>query len=314
MKNLISDLSKENWIESAITLRDNLKGEIQGNGFWKKLRDELNEKELKNEIKELTNNFKDTCNLDDVDASINNLALKIWKINESFTSKLAWDFGVYLQKAPLKLLNNKPNLSLVCNALNSSETPEVVKYRLLGICQHLIFSSISQGNKSNAGSAGEALVEAIFTTAGAVKDIDYRTQYKSNAGSDTDFVIPAIENYTDANIEVLIAVQFSSNDRVRLASSELKTGGMKYIFSGNGLEASKKELKDIGDQIIEGLLKDNVKIICYGPELERERIKLKSKLNSSPSNILIRNRLKYFTDYAITYTEFIKRIKRWCHK
>jgi len=185
---------------------------------------------------------------------------------------------------------------------------------LLGICQQLIYSSISQGNKSNAGSVGESLVEAIFSSEGAVRNIDYRTQYKSNVGSDTDFVIPFIEDFNDSQIEVLIAVQMSTNDRARLVTSELKTGGIKYMFSGNGLEASSKKLKDIGDQIVQSLLKDNVKMICYAPGLEEEKLRLKEKIRNENDLQVSQARLNYFEQYAITYTQFRKNIKRWCQK
>lgn len=212
------------------------------------------------------------------------------------------------------MLNNKPYISAIRETLNDLLIPERVKRRLLGICQQLIFSSISQGNKSNAGSVAECLVEAIFASEGAVRNVDYRTQYKSNVGSDTDFVIPYIQDFNDSQIEVLIAVQMSTNDRARLVTSELKTGGIKYMFSGNGLEASSKKLKDIGDQIVQSLLKDNVKMICYASGLEEEKIRLKDKIIKGIDLQLSQARLNYFEQYAITYTQFRKNIKRWCQK
>ena len=315
LKILISDMSKDDWEVSAKFLRDELKAEIQGaDGFWKTLRDDLNEKEQKEDIKRQILGFKDSCPIDDVDGSVNSLALKIWQINESFTSKLSWDIGFYLENSPLDLFNNRPYISAARKTLNDPEISERVKRRLLGICQQLIYSSISQGNKSNAGSVGESLVEAIFASEGLVRNVDYRTQYKSNVGSDTDFVIPFIEDFYDSQIEVLIAVQMSTNDRARLVASELKTGGIKYMFSGNGLDASSKKLKDIGDQIIQSLLKDNVKMICYAPGLEEEKIRLKNKISNENDIQVSKARLDYFEQYAITYTQFRKNIKRWCQK
>lgn len=102
LKTLISDLSKENWEVAAKLLRDELKTEIQGaDGFWKILRDDLNEKELKEGVKLLISEFRDSCPVDDVDEAINKLALRIWQINESFTSKLSWDIGHYLESCSI---------------------------------------------------------------------------------------------------------------------------------------------------------------------------------------------------------------------
>lgn len=318
LSELVEKLSSDDWIDTAISLRDKLKIEIQGTtGFWKVLREKRDESELKQGVKKLIQNFAVKCDEANVDASANTLANEIWQLNQLFTSKLAWDIGQYLANAEDDLIVDKSNISAIRDILLDAKTPEIVKMRLVGICQHLIFSSISQGNKSNAGSAGESLVEAIFTSVGAVRGEHYRTQYKSSAGSDTDFVIPAIEDFNDSKIEVLIAVQFSTNDRARLVSSELKTGGIKYMFSGNGLDASSKKLNDIGDQIIQSLMKDNVKIVCYGPGLKEEILRLQNKIDEAKKSgseaNSISDRLKYFSNYAISYTEFRSTIKRWCN-
>ncbi len=127
----------------------------------------------------------------------------------------------------------------------------VVADRLKALLARVMNESLSQANKSNAGEAGENLVRAILAGVGLEKDVHYREQYKSQSGSDTDFVFPCVEDEEDHKVELFLAVQMSSNDRARLTSSELKIGGKPFVFSGNGLAASKKNLKDIGAQIIE---------------------------------------------------------------
>ena len=94
---------------------------------------------------------------------------------------------------------------------------------------------------------------------GLIPDQHYREQYKSESGSDTDVAFPNVNDFEDSKLEVLVAVQMSTNDRARLTSSELKKGVVGYVITGNGLKASSKVLKDIGNQIVSSYLDANIK-------------------------------------------------------
>lgn len=314
----VPKLASEDWITSAIELRNALKFEIQGNkGFWKKLRDFQDESEVKSEITRLMINFvRDVREIDDisVDEHVNRLASDVWNLNEQFTLQLAWDFSTYLTSIEEEMLADTPVLRCLRTLLANPDIDSTTKLRASNVCQSILYSSISQGNKSNAGAVGESIVEALFASVGAIKNLHYGTQYKSKAGSDTDFVIPAVRNYQDYDVQTLIAVQFSTNDRARLVSSELKTGAVKIVFSGNGCDVSSKTLRDIGDQVIQSLMKDNVRMACYGPGLQTEIRRLEDKLKSSDarSNDATLSRLEYFRKYAMDLATFREKLSIWC--
>ena len=311
-------LASEDWITSAIELRNSLKLEIQGNkGFWKKLREFQDEREVKSEIAKLMTNFVRNVQKTDaisVDEHVNQLASDIWNLNEQFTLKIAWDFGTYLTSIGDEMLGDTPVLKCLRTLLVNPHVDSTTKLRASNVCQSILYSSISQGNKSNAGAVGESIVEALFASVNATKNVHYGTQYKSKAGSDTDFVIPAVRNYQDYDVQTLIAVQFSTNDRARLVSSELKTGAVKIVFSGNGCDVSSKTLRDIGDQVIQSLMKDNVRLACYGPGLQTEirRLEDKLKLGEDRSNEATLNRLEYFRKYAMDLSTFREKLSIWC--
>ena len=74
--------------------------------------------------------------------------------------------------------------------------------------------------------------------------------------------MPYVEDEQDHNVEVYIAVQFSSNDRARMGRSELGKGASNYLITGNGMDSSTKDLTDIGADIIGDYTDDNIKIVC----------------------------------------------------
>ena len=115
---------------------------------------------------------------------------------------------------------------------------------------------------SDGNSAGTSVVDTgLRNLPGGADDDAFEGWYiLATSGSNTDFVFPYVEDHTDQDVEIYMGTQISSNDRTRLINSELKEGGQRYLFTGNGMTASTKNLKDIGNQIISSLEGKNVKI------------------------------------------------------
>jgi hypothetical protein len=178
-----------------------------------------------------------------------------------------------------------------------------VRQRATGILAERVAMSMTQGRKSQAGNAGEFIVEQLLLKAGLKKGEHYRTQYKSKAGSDTDFVFPCIKDFNDQGMEAALAVQFSTNDRIRLVESELKAGVKPYTFTGNGLQVSSKTLKDIGDQNIQNAQKKNHTMVAYGPEIALEIARCEGLKKPKYK------RAKFFKEQAISMTEFCEKMR-----
>ena len=147
-------------------------------------------------------------------------------------------------------------------------------------------------------------VDSLLQVAGLVEGESYKRQHKSDSGSDTDFVTPYVEDKRDQDVENFIAVQFSTNDRLRLVVSEIKTGGKGYVIIGNGLDASSKKLNAIGDEILKSMMEKNIKIVCFKRERERFLETLKNKKDTTS-----KTKLSYFTDYSMTFSDFAKKME-----
>ena len=114
--------------------------------------------------------------------------------------------------------------------------------------------------QAQAGEAGKILTKAILKAAGLTHQQHYRTEYKSEGGCDADFAFPHVPNNSDQDLDLIMAVQFSTNDRIRLASAELRAGVRKYLVTYNGIDSSSKTLKEIGDKHIKRCMDENIKI------------------------------------------------------
>ena len=106
--------------------------------------------------------------------------------------------------------------------------PLNVRWRLYSIIAEIVGSSISQSNKSLVGEAGKMLARAVLSCAGFEEDVNFRSELKGGSGSDTDFVIPNVRDRDLENVRVFISVQFSSNDRTRMAASEFYNRGEHF--------------------------------------------------------------------------------------
>ncbi|WP_171118492.1 hypothetical protein [Ruegeria sp. HKCCA5463] len=306
-----SHLISDKWVDCIDALYPSLKKEMQGtDGFVRRVK-ASSEPARKSEIQLEMDKFISLNDLSDLDDQIDELARAFLRINNKYSSVVYYD---HLAKLDDGLLNaGKPTIAAVAEHLLSSEASPVAKDRLKSLVARVVNESLSQANKSNAGEAGENIARAILSAAGLMKDEHYREQYKSKSGSDTDFVFPCVPDQQDQKVELFMAVQMSSNDRTRLTSSELKIGGKPFVFTGNGLTASKKKLKDIGAQIVESQKSNKVNLICFRSEIEREKERLRSaaeEVRNANKRTELLDRLNYFEDYTWTISEFAEHVKK----
>lgn len=307
----LSDLAGPSWQTLIDQLYLKLKAEMQGNdGFVRRVK-VAREAQRKADIQSAINQFRGLNDLTKLDVAVDQLADKFLSINNSYSQELYYDHLPALGDGVLNA--GKPEIAQISSFLADPQASETGKDRVRALVARVINESLSQANKSNAGEAGENLVRAILSAAGLTKDTDYREQYKSKSGSDTDFVFPCVPDQQDQKVELFMAVQMSSNDRARLTASELKIGGKPFVFSGNGLKASKKKLKDIGAQIIESQKANKVNLVCYGPELQREIDRLKKAEKATANDAKkkeLRERRDYFENYTWSIAEFAEHVKK----
>ncbi|MGR3703788.1 MAG: hypothetical protein ACU0A4_17030 [Paracoccaceae bacterium] len=307
----LTGLAGPNWQKLIDQLYLKLKAEMQGSdGFVRRVK-VAREAQRKADIQNAISQFRGMNDLTKLDVSIDKLADKFLSINNSYSQELYYDHLPALGDASLN--EGKPEITRVSILLADPNAPETAKDRARALVARVINESLSQANKSNAGEAGENLVRAILSAAGLERDKQYREQYKSKSGSDTDFVFPCVPDRQDQKVELFMAVQMSSNDRARLTASELKIGGKPFVFSGNGLRASKKKLKDIGAQIIESQKANKVNLVCFGPELKQEVQRLKVAEEATANDVKkkeLSDRRDYFENYTWTIAAFAEHVKK----
>ncbi len=305
-KDLIDSLADEaKWITCSSEVTTRLKAEMQTRiGFIRKIKDRC-ESERVTKINSLFMSLNG-AGVAGLDNKIDALASGIQEANDAAIVRLLYDIFCLLDDVDSV---EYPFLASVKDYLADSSN-DVARYRLFSAVAITANQSLSQGKKSNAGVAGEMLVRAALSAVGLERDVHYREQFKSAAGSDTDFVFPCIPDKADPSIEVAVAVQMSSNDRIRLTSSELKPGANGYVFTGNGLAASSKSLRDIGSQLINKAIETNTRMVCFGPEIEKEKERLKCALAIKEDEDL-RKRLRYFENSALSIEKFVEKMSRY---
>ena len=296
---LIQRLNEDNWLNYIDDISKKIKPRIQKNGALKLIREKVNE-DYKDEVAFLYSEFISNDSIINLDAQIKTLTNEILKINNLKNNAIYFEFFKYIKY--IENHNNKfDDLIFIANLMEDINTDISLKLKLNSIVSQIINQSISQSNKSAAGGVGEAITEAILNKMGFVDGMQYKKQFKSKEGSDTDFVFPHVKDFDDINVQIFMAVQFSTNDRARLTSSELKTGGEKIALTYNDFPSSTKKLKDIGDQIVGNYKKERVRLVAYSQGIEKEIIRCK---NNSKTN-----RLEYFQDYASSFEEYFGSLK-----
>ena len=295
-------LNTDDWMSVVGKVHHCLKPQLQNKSFIDRVKSEYQEGR-KIIISDLVDSFCHTGS-ENLDNRILDFTDQMKTINDHYQKSLKYDF-IEIIKTHEGVVQYD-NLCKVRDFFLLDASDHLLAYaRLSAVILEISNQSMGQGDKSNAGQAGENMVRAIFNSVGLVKDLHYREQYKSMAGSDTDFVLPNVKNYCDSQVDALVAVQFSTNDRGRLVPSELKQGGVRYMVTGNGLPASKKSLKDIGSQILQSFAYLNIRLVCFGDEVEHE----KQRIKSMP--VLDGERLKYFESSAISFSAFANKVKHF---
>lgn len=306
--NSLHALNTNEWRDYIPLVEENLKPELQTTkGFLRKLRNEFDDSR-KNEIQTLLNSFLNSGTTD-LDNRIEWFTSELLRINQESQLSIQYELiGTILKYSDL---SSFPCLKEVQNLFRNSNLTDPLCQRVIAVLFKLANQSTSQSNKSNAGQAGEVFVSAILGSVGLVKDEHYREQYASESGSDTDIAFPFVSDFEDSKLEVLAAVQMSTNDRARLTSSELKKGVVGYVITGNGMKASSKRLKDIGTQIVSKYHDDKIRLVCFRGEIDAELERITKAINKSPDKNELLKRKAYFTDFAISFEEFAQKMSRF---
>lgn len=301
-------LNSGQWRQVVDQLYLSVKPEMQGpQGFIRRMK-ALGEPARKNAISGYMASFAGRNSLSGLDSDIDALADQMMDTNHSASASLYYDYLSILVAE--KDLSNYPTLKLIQDFVSNTQNPKASINRLNGLLARVINESLSQANKSNAGEAGENIVRAILSAAGLQKDIHFREQYQSSKGSDTDFVFPCVPDGQDGQVEAFLAVQMSSNDRTRLTSSELRQGAVPFVFTGNGLAASKKRLRDIGNKIILDQRSKSVRIVCLQRELDFEKKRLAKVIGKGSASTDIIDRLDYFDNFGFSMEDFAEYVRK----
>ena len=309
MQQFIDQFLKEPNNKNINKIKRLLEEELYSNkGLIKKIR-EVVEESRSNKLllfKEKFKTFDRTSQ--NLDEAIEKFSKDINDVNEEASYAINYNFLSETRKIN-DLYLNYPHYSTLLNFLDQIVKKDINTYNTLSqLIINLVSMSQKQSRKSQAGIAGEDIAEAILYSIGLEKDRDYRGQYKSKVGSNTDFVIPNVSDDNDFDVEIFIAVQISTNDRSRLVLSELK-GGTKYLVSGNGLTVSTKDWSDLGTQNLMKYKEAKVRIVGYGPSIikEIERIKEELKKRNTEEN---KSRLDYFQNIAFNFSDFAKNLSK----
>lgn len=304
---LFRRLLNDDWHVYVPEIEQRLKQELQGSkGFLKVVRSNLSIE--RSQAFDARERSFEKVSLDELDWAVNEFATYMLLYNSSIDVGIQYDLLKTMNEYPE--LRNFPFLKDACEFVFNPANPMDSIRRLSAVILKIANQSLSQASKSNAGNAGERIVRAMLLSVGLKRNQHYREQYKSKTGSDTDFAFPYVKDYNDSQLEVLVAVQMSTNDRARLASSELKHGVVCYVVTGNGLDASSKTLGAIGSQIIETYHQSNIRLVCYEPEVRNEIRRLENKLTDN-FNESDDRRLSYFKSHAISFQQFASSMQRF---
>ena len=315
MTTSLEKFKTDSWFEFVDELEQTMKTELHG-GIIKSYRDSF-ENERAEQLRTLRENFCRNVNIEIIDEQLNEYTSSIKKINASVQHFINYDLINYLYDNSRSFEILYPETTNVVRYIfeNQSRRPDTA--RLQGLFNKVVFESTNQSNKSNAGKAGEEFVEVMLNAIGLEHGKHYKKQHKSKSYTDTDFVFPYVEHNRDVEVEMYAAVQFSSNDRVRMVGGELKSGANAVAISGNGFAASSKNLDAIGAKILSGMMEKNHRLVCYGAEIQRKVDALKTqlsrrKVDGSPHKGAADQQVKldFYENYAVSFSDFAKELQR----
>jgi len=313
--NLLRKLGTEEWTEAALDLHSSLKAEIHGPTI-RSVR-LLFESERRQKLFDLKAAFLEVADIDKLDEQLERYVWEVYMVNRWPQDNLNYDLINMISNQGRELLQDCPNTLLVADVLSDDlKGDQTARIRLLSIFSKVIFESTRQSAVSNAGNAGEHLVEVMLEAIGLKEGEHYKSQHKSTSGSDTDFVFPYVGDFRDQDVEIFLAVQFSTNDRLRMVSGELKPGANAFALTASGMRAASKGLDGIGYQILKSLQDKNQQLICYKRALERhiDKLSLDSQVvkkdgNLTKNALIALAKLEYFENFALSFTDFAKKVK-----
>ena len=287
-------LEKNDWINDSQKIYALLKEELQNsNGIIKKIKKNiLDEKEKK--ISLLLDKFDMALNLN-LDNEINKLCNSIQILNLQSNNELSYNFLFHLKSI-------HTNQYLVTHEalkfLNKNEQTSLSYKRLLLIFSKIINESIVNSNKNAAGKVIQEVVKIIFRVSELNFGQHFRENYRSLNKSEVNFVLPAVGDFDDNNVEIALACQMSSNDRIKLAINELNIGRNKFILTGNGLDANNTSLQAISNSTMNELKDKNIKLVSFREGLRQE---INRVSNLSNENYL---RLNYLKNFCMSFYQF----------
>jgi hypothetical protein len=314
MKDLLSNLSNAGWSNSVQEIENLLREEMHGtNGVIKYCRDKF-ESNRQSKLRSLRNDFLNSLSVEELDQQLEEYTAGIKSINLEVQHEIDLNMYNFIKFNLNGLSKLFPSTSDFVQHIEQQNDNSPAVYRAISLINKVVHASTIQSNKSNAGMAGEEFVEALLVGIGLKENEDFKRQHKSNAYSNTDFVFPWVKDYSDVEVQIFAAVQFSSNDRMRMVSGELKRGGNAYVITGSGFSASSKTLDSIGTQILEGMRLQNNRLVCRNQEIERSIESLDRKLSEkrkdgTPKTIAEdqRRRLEFLQSAnVISFSDFAK--------
>lgn len=128
---------------------------------------------------------------------------------------------------------------------NGSSTEKAFLYTMIG---KVLEGSLSQARKSIGGNLAEKIIHTLLEK----QKFNVKSQDGSETATNTDLVV------TTNGIKHCIAVQLSTNDRMRLSTDEYAKDSTNYLVSLNGCTVSKKSLTDISLQRMSTWMRDAV--------------------------------------------------------
>lgn len=126
-----------------------------------------------------------------------------------------------------------------------SATEKAFLYTMIG---KVLEGSLSQARKSIGGNLAEKIIHTLLEK----QRFDVKSQDGSETATNTDLVV-----ITDQG-KHCIAVQLSTNDRMRLSTDEYGKDSTNYLVSLNGCTVSKKSLTDISLQRMSTWMRESV--------------------------------------------------------
>lgn len=142
--------------------------------------------------------------------------------------------------------NNKEYLDQILNLIKlGTDSEKAFLYTMIG---KVLEGSLSQARKSLGGYFAEKIINVLLEK----QNLNVSSQDGSKTATNTDLVVTT-EKYTHC-----IAVQLSTNDRMRLSTDEYRSDSINYLVSFNGCTVSMKGKADISLQRMSTWMKDSI--------------------------------------------------------